>query len=501
MPHNPDDLQLSLRRAIQLISWCHPSDFVRALHNAWIAEESPAAKGALSQILTNSRMSMLGRRPICQDTGVVNVFLKIGTSVEWTTPPDLTALVNQAVADAYLDQDNPLRASMIVDPLGARQNSGNNTPAMIHTELVTGDQIEVHVAAKGGGSENKTQFAVLLPGANITDWVVDKVSKMGAGWCPPGVLGIGVGGSVEHAMLMAKRSLLGPVDMPELRTKGPQTRIEELRIEIADKVNNLGIGAQGLGGITTVLDVKIETAPTHAASLPIALIPNCAANRHIGFTLTGDGPATFDPPKTSDWPEVITAKTDANIRHVDLNTLTKEQISKWKIGDQLLLRGKMLTGRDAAHRRICQMLDKGEELPVSLKGRVIYYVGPVDAVRDEIVGPAGPTTATRMDPYTEQMLDQTGLVAMIGKAERGPVAIEAIKKHKAASLIATGGAAFLISQSIKSSRVLAFDDLGMEAIHEFDVLDFPVTVAVDAKGNSVHLEGIKDWARTPILLP
>jgi len=498
MPHNPDDLQDSLCRAIQLISWCHPRDFVRALHAAWQIEESPAAKAALTQILTNSRMAMLGRRPICQDTGVVNVFLKIGTAVTWTRPPDLTALVNQAVADAYLDQGNPLRASMIVDPLGDRRNSGDNTPAMIHTELVTGDQIEVHVTAKGGGSENKTQFAVLLPGANIADWVVEKLAKMGAGWCPPGVLGIGVGGSVERAMLLAKQSLLGPVDMADLRTKGPQSRIEELRLEIADRVNGLGIGAQGLGGLTTVLDVKIATAPTHAASLPIALIPNCVANRHIGFTLTGKGPTQFEPPRTSDWPEIITAKTDGNIRRVDLNDLNKSDIATWKIGEQLLLSGKMLTGRDAAHRRLCQMLDRGEALPVNLTGRVIYYVGPVDAVRDEVVGPAGPTTATRMDPFTEQMLAQTGLIAMVGKAERGPTAIAAIKKHGAASLVATGGAAFLIAQSIKSSRVLAFADLGMEAIHEFEVVDFPVTVAVDARGNSVHISGIKAWARPPV---
>ena len=488
-----DDFINSVANAFQFISYYHPKDFVDAVYEAWQKETNPAAKNAMGQILVNSRMSALGHRPICQDTGSAVVFVDIGMNVQWNTDMTVEEMVNEGVRLAYNNPDNPLRASILVDPIGKRQNTKDNTPAVVHIEMVAGDAVEVIVAAKGGGSENKSKMVMLNPSDSIVDWVLKTVPTMGAGWCPPGILGIGIGGTPEKAMLLAKESIMAPVDMHELTERGPSNRIEELRIELYEKVNALGIGAQGLGGLTTVLDVKIMDYPTHAASLPVGMVPNCAATRHVHFHLHGDGPAILTPPSMDVWPQVSwTADTEKSQR-VDLNTLTPEQVAAWKPGQTLLLNGKMLTGRDAAHKRIADMLAKGEKLPVDFTNRAIYYVGPVDPVRDEVVGPAGPTTATRMDKFTDMMLSQTGLITMIGKSERGPTAIEAIKKHKAAYLMAVGGAAYLVAKAIKSSKVLGFADLGMEAIYEFEVQDMPVTVAVDSTGSAVHSTGPKEW--------
>jgi fumarate hydratase class I len=484
----------SVADALQFISYYHPADFVRALGRAWEREQSPAAKDAIAQILTNSRMSAEGHRPVCQDTGIVNVFLKVGMDVRWDAKASLEDMVNEGVRRAYLNPDNKLRGSVLADPAFARKNTRDNTPAVIHTQLVPGDKVEVDVAAKGGGSEAKSKFAMLNPSDSLVDWVLKTVPTMGAGWCPPGMLGIGIGGTAEKAMLMAKESLMQPIDMAELKARGAKDKLEELRIELYDKVNALGIGAQGLGGLSTVLDVKVLTYPTHAANLPVAMIPNCAATRHVHFVLDGSGPAAFEAPSLSDWP-AVTWQPDAKSKRIDLDRLTREEVASWKPGERLLLSGKLLTGRDAAHKRVQDMLAKGEKLPVDFTNRVIYYVGPVDPVRDEVVGPAGPTTATRMDKFTETMLAKTGLIAMIGKAERGPVAIESIKKHKAAYLIAVGGAAYLVAKAIRKSRVVAFEDLGMEAIYEFEVRDMPVTVAVDSSGGSVHQSGPAEWQK------
>ncbi|HKX42162.1 MAG TPA: fumarate hydratase [Burkholderiaceae bacterium] len=489
------DLVESVAGALQYISYYHPADYIAHLARAYELEQSPAAKDAIAQILTNSKMCAEGRRPICQDTGIVNVFLKIGMDVrfEGFGAKSIEDAVNDGVRQGYLNPDNVLRASIVADPHFDRKNTKDNTPAVVHMSLVPGNTVDVQVAAKGGGSENKTKFVMMNPSDSLVDWVLKTVPTMGAGWCPPGMLGIGIGGTAERAMLMAKQSLMEDIDMYELKRRGPQNKVEELRIELCDKINALGIGAQGLGGLTTVLDVKIATYPTHAASKPVAMIPNCAATRHAHFVLDGSGPAYLEPPSLDLWPDVQWAPDYNKSKKVDLNTLTKEEVASWKPGDTLLLSGKMLTGRDAAHKRIQDMLAKGEKLPVDFTNRVIYYVGPVDPVRDEVVGPAGPTTATRMDKFTEMMLAQTGLIAMIGKAERGPVAIEAIKKHQSAYLMAVGGSAYLVSKAIKQSRVLGFGDLGMEAIYEFDVTDMPVTVAVDANGISVHDTGPKEW--------
>ncbi|HKW82128.1 MAG TPA: fumarate hydratase, partial [Burkholderiaceae bacterium] len=480
------DLVESVAGALQYISYYHPADYIAHLARAYELEQSPAAKDAIAQILTNSKMCAEGRRPICQDTGIVNVFLKIGMDVRFEGfPAGIEEAVNDGVRKGYLNPDNLLRASIVADPHFERKNTKDNTPAVVHMQLVPGSTVDVQVAAKGGGSENKSKFVMMNPSDSLVDWVLKTVPTMGAGWCPPGMLGIGIGGTAERAMLMAKQSLMEDIDMHELKRRGPQNKVEELRIELCDKINALGIGAQGLGGLTTVLDVKISTYPTHAASKPVAMIPNCAATRHAHFVLDGSGPAYLDPPSLDLWPDVHWAPDYNKSKKVNLDTLTKEEVASWKPGDTLLLSGRMLTGRDAAHKRIQDMLAKGEKLPVDFTNRVIYYVGPVDPVRDEAVGPAGPTTATRMDKFTETMLAQTGLISMIGKAERGPVAIEAIKKHNAAYLMAVGGAAYLVSKAIRSAKVLAFEDLGMEAIYEFDVKDMPVTVAVDAKGVSV----------------
>ena len=490
-----DDLIESVADALQFISYYHPVDFIQAVNQAYEREESPVAKDALAQILINSRMSAFGRRPLCQDTGIVTVFVKIGMEVAWEgSTMSVSDMINEGVRRAYTHPDNVLRASILEDPDGARKNSKDNTPAVIHYDIVEGDTVDVQVAAKGGGSENKSKMVMLSPSDPIVDWVVKTVPTMGAGWCPPGMLGIGVGGTAEKAAVMAKESLMDPINIHELQDRGPQTRAEELRLEIFDAVNNLGIGAQGLGGLTTVLDVKVKDYPTHAASKPVAMIPNCAATRHAHFVLDGSGPALQKAPSLSDWPE-ITWDVGPSARRVNLDTLTHDEVRSWQPGETLLLNGVMLTGRDAAHKRIVDMLNHGEELPVNLKGKVIYYVGPVDPVRDEVVGPAGPTTSTRMDKFTDQVLEQTGLFAMVGKAERGPIAIEAIKKHQAAYLMAVGGAAYLVAQAIKSSRIIAFDDLGMEAIHEFVVEDMPVTVAVDSQGTSVHQTGPQEWAQ------
>ena len=490
-----DDLVASISDALQFISYFHPEDYIRNLAAAYAQEESPAARNAIGQILINSRMAASGRRPICQDTGVVNVFMKIGMGARFDTALPLADLVNAAVRRAWLTESNPLRASMVADPLFERRNTGDNTPANLSVEMVAGDLVEVHVAAKGGGSENKARFVCLNPSDSVADWVVDTVAGLGAGWCPPGLIGLGVGGSAERAMLMAKESLLDPIDMTELRRRGPSSRLEELRIELWERINALGIGAQGLGGLTTVLDVKIKTGPVHAASLPVGMIPQCAADRHVGFVLDGSGPAALTPPPLDAWPQVALEGIGAGARPVDLDRLTPEQVAGWRAGETLLLSGRLLTGRDAAHLRMTRMLDAGETLPVDLRGRAIYYVGPVDAVRDEAVGPAGPTTATRMDKFTGQLLAETGLLVMVGKAERGPAAIDAIRRHGAAYLVAVGGAAYLVSKAVRSARVLAFPDLGMEAIHEFVVQDMPVTVAVDAAGRSIHSEGPARWKR------
>ena len=492
-----EDLIQSIADAFQYISYYHPLDFIQALGEAYEREQSTAAKDAIAQILTNSRMCAEGHRPICQDTGIAVVFLKVGMSVQWDAKMSVQDMINEGVRRAYNNTDNKLRASVLLDPAGKRQNSKDNTPAVVHYEIVPGDQVDIICAAKGGGSENKTKMAMLNPSDSIVDWVIKTVPAMGAGWCPPGILGIGIGGTPEKAMLMAKESLMDPVNIHELRDKAAAgaalSRVEELRLELMDKVNALGIGAQGLGGLTTVLDVKIMDYPTHAASLPVAMIPNCAATRHVHFHLDGSGPAKLEPPKLEDWPQV-TWKADTNVAtRVNLDTLTKEEVAAWKPGQTLLLNGKMLTGRDAAHKRIADMLEKGEKLPVDFTNRVIYYVGPVDPVRDEVVGPAGPTTATRMDKFTRMMLEQTGLISMIGKSERGPVAIDAIRDNKSAYLMAVGGSAYLVSKAIKEAKVVGFADLGMEAIYEFTVQDMPVTVAVDAQGTSVHNTGPKEW--------
>ncbi|MDO9003608.1 MAG: fumarate hydratase [Aquabacterium sp.] len=490
-----DDLVESVAAALQYISYYHPADYIAHLARAYEREESPAAKDAIAQILTNSKMCAEGRRPICQDTGIVNVFLKIGMDVKWEgfNGKGIQEAVNAGVRKGYLNPDNVLRASVLADPIFERKNTKDNTPAVVHMELVPGNTVDVIVAAKGGGSENKSKMYMLNPSDNIVDWVLKTVPTMGAGWCPPGMLGIGVGGTAEKAVMLAKESLMEDIDMYELLERGPKDKLEEMRIELYEKVNALGIGAQGLGGLTTVLDVKIKTFPTHAASKPIAMIPNCAATRHAHFVMDGSGPVYMDPPSLDLWPDVKWAPDYNKSKRVDLNTLTKAEVASWKPGDTLLLNGKMLTGRDAAHKRIADMLGKGEALPVDFTNRVIYYVGPVDPVRDEVVGPAGPTTATRMDSFTEMMLAQTGLISMVGKAERGPVAIEAIKKHKSAYLMAVGGSAYLVSKAIKAAKVVGFEDLGMEAIYEFDVVDMPVTVAVDAGGTSAHIEGPKLW--------
>ena len=489
-----NDLIDSIAAALQYISYYHPADYIQHLARAYAAEQSPAAKDAMAQILTNSKMCAEGRRPICQDTGIVNVFLKIGMDVRFAGfTGSLADAVNEGVRRAYLDPDNKLRGSVLADPQFERKNTLDNTPAVIHMELVPGDTVDVNVAAKGGGSENKSKFVMMNPSDNLVDWVLKTVPTMGAGWCPPGMLGIGIGGTAEKAMLLAKEVLMEPIDMFELRRRGPQNKLEALRIELCDKVNALGIGAQGLGGLTTVLDVKIATYPTHAASKPVAMIPNCAATRHAHFVLDGSGPAYLEPPSLDLWPDVQWQPDYNKSRRVNLDSLTKAEVASWKPGDTLLLSGRMLTGRDAAHKRIQDMLARGEKLPVDFSNRVIYYVGPVDPVRDEVVGPAGPTTATRMDKFTEMMLAQTGLIAMVGKAERGPVAIEAIRKHRSAYLMAVGGAAYLVAKAIKAAKVLAFADLGREAIYEFDVKDMPVTVAVDAGGTSVHDTGPREW--------
>jgi fumarate hydratase class I len=492
-----DDLIQSIADAFQFISYYHPRDFIQAMGEAWQREASPAAKDAIAQILTNSRMSAEGHRPLCQDTGIAVVFLKVGMNVQWDAKLSVQEMIDEGVRRAYLNPDNKLRASVLLDPAGKRQNSRDNTPAVVHYEIVPGDGVEVICAAKGGGSENKTKLAMLNPSDSIVDWVLKTVPTMGAGWCPPGILGIGIGGTPEKALLLAKESLMVPVNIHELREKATSgatlTRAEELRLELMEKVNALGIGAQGLGGLTTVLDVKILDYPTHAASLPVAMIPNCAATRHVHFHLDGNGPAQLTPPKLEDWPDV-TWKADTNVAtRVNLDTLTREQVAAWKPGQTLLLNGKMLTGRDAAHKRIQDMLAKGEPLPVDFTNRVIYYVGPVDPVKGEVVGPAGPTTATRMDKFTRMMLEKTGLISMIGKSERGPAAIEAIRDNKSAYLMAVGGAAYLVSKAIKASKVVGFADLGMEAIYEFTVEDMPVTVAVDSTGTSVHESGPKEW--------
>jgi len=489
-----DDLIESIAAALQFISYYHPRDFIEHLARAWKTEQSAAARDAIEQILTNSRMCAEGHRPICQDTGIVNVFLKVGMDARFEGfTGSIADAVNEGVRRGYLDPSNTLRASVVADPHFERKNTRDNTPAVVHYDLVPGDTVEVTVAAKGGGSENKSKFVMLNPSDSIVDWVLKTVPTMGAGWCPPGMLGIGIGGTAEKAMLLAKESLMEPIDMFDLLQRGPSNPLEEMRIELYEKVNALGIGAQGLGGLTTVLDVKIAMYPTHAASKPVAMIPNCAATRHAHFVLDGSGPAYCEPPPLSAWPEVNWTPNVEKSRRVNLDTLTREEVASWKPGQTLLLSGKMLTGRDAAHKRIVEMLERGEKLPVDFMNRAIYYVGPVDPVRDEVVGPAGPTTSTRMDKFTETMLAQTGLVAMIGKAERGPVAIDAIRRHKAAYLMAVGGAAYLVSKSIRKARVLAFEDLGMEAIYEFEVNDMPVTVAVDSAGTSVHETGPREW--------
>ena len=488
------DITSSVAEALQYISYYHPPDYIRYLSAAYEREESPAAKNAMAQILANSRMAAFGRRPICQDTGLVVVFVKVGMSVRIDSPCSLAELINEGVRQAYLDPDNPLRASVVLDPLSTRRNTRDNTPAVVHVDLVPGNEITFVIAAKGGGSENKARFAQLNPGASVSDWVVDTVSTLGSGWCPPGLIAIGVGGSAEKAMLMAKEVLNEPIDMFDLLSRGPAGPEEALRIELYQRINALGIGAQGLGGLTTVVDVKVATFPTHAASKPVALIPQCAANRHIKFSLDGSGPAVLTPPDMRDWPEIDVASTlSIGARRVNLDVLTKAETETWRAGEMLLLSGKMLTGRDAAHKRMAELIEAGKPLPVDLKGRVIYYVGPVPAVRDEIVGPAGPTTSTRMDEFTDKIIEATGLYAMVGKADRGPAAVKAIVRHRTPYMIAVGGAAYLISKSIKSARVLAFEDLGMEAIHEFEVEDMPVTVAIDVEGNSIHRNGPAEW--------
>ena len=486
------DLIESVADALQYISYYHPVDFIQAVKQAYDREESKAAKDAMAQILVNSRMCAMGHRPICQDTGIVTVFVRVGMNVQWQGDMSLTDMINQGVRQAYAHPDNVLRASILSDPDGERKNTGDNTPAVIHYEIVPGDKVSIDVAAKGGGSEAKSKFAMLNPSDSVVDWVLKMVPTMGAGWCPPGMLGIGIGGTAEKAMLMAKESLLEHIDISELQARGASNRNEELRLELFDKVNALGIGAQGLGGLTTVLDIKIKDYPSHAANKAVAIIPNCAATRHVHFDLDGSGPAHLEPPNLEDWPE-ITWQADESVRRVNLNEVTQEDIATWKPGDTLLLSGKMLTGRDAAHKKMTDILATGEKLPVDLTDRFIYYVGPVDPVREEAVGPAGPTTATRMDKFTRTMLEETGLMGMIGKAERGQIGIDAIRDNQAVYLIAVGGAAYLVSKAITHAEVVAFPELGMEAIYEFEVKDMPVTVAVDTKGESVHRIGPQIW--------
>ena len=486
------DFIQSIADGFQFIATYHPVDFIKAMGEAYEREQSPAAKNAIAQILMNSRMSAEGHRPVCQDTGIAVVFLKIGMDVRWDAKMSVADMVNEGVRRAYTDKDNPLRASMLADPAGSRKNTRDNTPAVIHTEIVPGDKVEVRLAAKGGGSENKSRFAVLNPSDSVVDWILQQVPTMGGDWCPPGMLGIGIGGTAEKAMMLAKESLMDHLDMHELKARGAKNRTEELRIEIFDKVNALGIGAQGLGGLTTVLDVKVLDYPTHATSLPVAVIPNCAATRHVEFSLDGSGPARIDPPGLEHWPK-LSVDLSAGAKRVNLETLTKTETATWKAGDRLLLTGKILTGRDAAHKRLADLMAKGEKLPVDLTNRFIYYVGPVDAVRDEVVGPAGPTTSRRMDKFMDAMLGKTGMLGSIGKSERGAEAVKVIKQHQGVHLIAIGGAAYLVSKAIRASRVLAFQDLGMEAIHEFDVKDMPVTVAVDTTGNAAHESGPREW--------
>lgn len=487
-----NDFVQSIADGFQFISYYHPVDFITAMGEAYQHEESPAAKNAIAQILMNSRMAAEGHRPVCQDTGMAVVFLKVGMGVRWDADLSLSDMVNEGVRRAYTDKGNPLRASVLADPAGTRKNTRDNTPAVIYTEIVPGDTVEVRLAAKGFGSENKSRFTVLNPSDSVVDWIVGQIPTLGGDWCPPGMLGVGIGGTAEKAMMLAKESLLEPLDMHELKARGPKTRAEELRIEIFDRVNALGIGAQGLGGLTTVLDVKVRDYPTHATSLPVAVIPNCAATRHVEFVLDGSGPARFEAPSLAHWPRLDVDLAEGATR-VDLETLTKVRAAAWKAGDRLLLSGKILTGRDAAHKRLADLIANGEKLPVDFANRLIYYVGPVDAVRDEVVGPAGPTTSRRMDKFMEALLSKTGLLGSIGKSERGAEALDAIKRHKGVHLIAVGGAAYLVSKAIRASRVLAFEDLGMEAIHEFEVKDMPVTVAVDTRGNAVHESGPREW--------
>jgi fumarate hydratase, class I len=486
------DFIQSIADGFQFIATYHPVDFIKAMGEAYEREQSPAAKNAIAQILMNSRMSAEGHRPVCQDTGIAVVFLKIGMDVRWNATLSVQEMVDEGVRRAYTDKDNPLRASMLSDPAGTRKNTRDNTPAVVHMEMVPGDKVEVRLAAKGGGSENKSRFAVLNPSDSVVDWILGQVPTMGGDWCPPGMLGIGIGGTAEKAMMLAKESLMDHLDMHELKARGPKCRTEELRIEIFDKVNALGIGAQGLGGLTTVLDVKVLDYPTHATSLPVAVIPNCAATRHVEFQLDGSGPARIEPPALEHWPK-LSVDLAAGAKRVNLETLTKAETATWKAGDRLLLTGKILTGRDAAHKRLADLMAKGEKLPVDLTNRFIYYVGPVGAVRDEVVGPAGPTTSRRMDKFMDAMLGKTGMLGSIGKSERGAEAVKVIKQHKGVHLIAIGGAAYLVSKAIRASRVLAFQDLGMEAIHEFEVKDMPVTVAVDTTGNAAHESGPREW--------
>lgn len=488
-----EDLIQSVADALQFISYYHPVDFIRAMRKAWEMEESPAAKAALTQVLVNSKMCALGKRPICQDTGIVIVFIKVGMDVRWDAELSLEDMINEGVRRGYAHPDNVLRSSVLSDPDGARTNTKDNTPAVIHPRIVPGDKVEIEVAAKGGGSEAKAKFAMLNPSDDIAEWILSVVPTMGAGWCPPGILGVGIGGTPEKAMLLAKESMMDPIDMHELQARGASNHLEELRLELFDKVNELGIGAQGLGGLTTIFDVKIKEYPTHAANKPVAVIPNCTATRHVHFTLDGSGPAEFAPPDLSEWPDLEFEMGD-DVKRVNMDTLTPEEVQTWQAGDTLLLSGKMLTGRDAAHKQIVDLIEQGEPLPVDFTNRLIYYVGPVDPVREEVVGPAGPTTATRMDKFTRTMLEKTGLIGMIGKAERGQIAIDAIRDNKAVSMIAVGGAAYLVAKAISKSTLLAFPELGMEAIYEFEVQDMPVTVSVDATGKSVHQEGPKIWS-------
>ena len=490
-----EDLIQSVADALQFISYYHPKDFIEALHAAYEREESQAARDAMAQILINSRMSAQGKRPICQDTGIVTVFVKVGMNVQW---PDATLsvedMVNEGIRRAYTHPDNPLRASILADPAGARKNTGDNTPGVVYMEVVPGDQVEINLAAKGGGSEAKSRFAMLNPSDDIVAWVLEQVPLMGAGWCPPGILGIGIGGTADKAMRLAKEACMESIDIHELKARGATTTTEKLRLELFDRVNQLGIGAQGLGGLTTVLDVKVRDFPTHAVNKAVAIIPNCAATRHVHFTLDGRGVAELPAPKLEDWPDIDWG-TSGNVKRVYLDQITPEEIQSWRTGDTLLLNGSILTGRDAAHKRIQTMLAQGEPLPVDLRNKFIYYVGPVDAVREEVVGPAGPTTSTRMDKFSDMVLGELGMAGMIGKAERGPVAVESIRQHQAAYLIAVGGAAYLVSKAIRQARKIAFEDLGMEAIHEFVVEDMPVSVAVDSLGDSIHQSGPKEWQK------